>query len=50
VDEQLIREGRLTPLADAGALELRKRDPAAKPRGRRDPRLLLDLLLTPQRD
>ena len=46
VDEALIREGRLVPLSDPRALELRKRD-AAHERVRRDPRDLLNLLLTP---
>jgi hypothetical protein len=46
VDEALIREGRLVPLSDPRALELRKRD-AAHERVRRDPRHLLNLLLTP---
>jgi len=46
VDEQLIREGRLTPLTDPRALELRKREPGAGERVRRDPRTMLDLLLT----
>jgi hypothetical protein len=48
VDEELIRQGRLRPLTDPRALELAKRDPAGA-RGeqvRRDPQLLLDLLLT----
>jgi predicted glycosyltransferase len=45
VDEELIRQGRLRPLTDPRALELRKRDGAASPRVRRDPRHLLDLLL-----
>ena len=44
VDEALIRAGRLRPLADPGSLELVKRDGDAG-RVRRDPRLLLDLLL-----
>jgi predicted glycosyltransferase len=44
VDEALIREGRLRPLTDPRALELRKRAGAAGPRVRRDPQLLLDLL------
>ena len=39
VDEVLIREGRLVPLTDPRALELRKRDPAlGDGRVRRDPR------------
>ena len=46
VDEALIRNGRLVPLTDAGKLVLRKRDPGEQPRVRRDPRLLLDLLLS----
>jgi predicted glycosyltransferase len=46
VDEQLIREGRLVPLTDPRALELRKRDGSTVERVRRDPRVLLDLLLS----
>jgi predicted glycosyltransferase len=46
VDEQLIRDGRLRPLTDPRALDLRKRDRVAVTRERRDPQLLLDLLLT----
>jgi len=46
VDEELIREGRLKPLTDPRALELVKRDSASGSRVRRDPRGLLDLLLT----
>ena len=46
VDEALIREGRLRPLTDPRALELVKRDGAASVRVRRDPALLLDLLLS----
>jgi len=46
VDEELIREGRLKPLTDPRALELVKRDGASGSRVRRDPRVLLDLLLT----
>jgi predicted glycosyltransferase len=45
VDEQLIRQGRLRPLTDPRALELEKRDGAGE-RLRRDPRVLLDLLLS----
>ena len=44
VDERLLAEGRLRSLASAGQLELAKRGPATRPE-RRDPRLLLDLLL-----
>ena len=46
VDEMLIREGRLRPLTDPRALELQKRDGAGAPRVRRDPAVLLELLLT----
>ncbi len=46
VDEQLIREGRLRPLTDPRALELQKRDHATGSRERRDPQLMLDLLLS----
>ena len=46
VDEQLIREGRLKPLTDPRALELRKRAGSSGSRIRREPRLLLDLLLS----
>jgi predicted glycosyltransferase len=45
VDEMLIRERRLVPLADGGALALRKREGPGE-RIRRDPRLLLELLLS----
>jgi len=44
VDEELIRTGRLRPLADPRALELAKRSPGASPRIRRDPAALLALL------
>jgi predicted glycosyltransferase len=50
VDEELIREGRLKPLTDPRALELRKRDGSSGGRVRRDPKLLLDLLLTARGD
>jgi len=46
VDEALIREGRLVPLSDPRALELRKRDGDLQ-RIRRDPQSMLDLLLAP---
>ena len=46
VDEDLIRDGRLKPLTDPRALDLRKRDGAAGERVRRDPQLMLDLLLS----
>ena len=45
VDEALIREGRLRPLTDPRALELVKRAGARGPRTRRDPQLLVDLIL-----
>jgi predicted glycosyltransferase len=45
VDEQLIRKGRLRPLQDAGEIVVEKRV-ATRDRVRRDPALLLDLLLT----
>ncbi|MBA3736611.1 MAG: DUF354 domain-containing protein [Actinobacteria bacterium] len=50
VDEELIREGRLKPLTDPRALELRKRDKRSGSRIRRDPAVLLDLLLTARGD
>jgi hypothetical protein len=46
VDEQLIREDRLRPLTDPRALELRKRERGLDERVRRDPQVLLDLLLS----
>jgi predicted glycosyltransferase len=46
VDEELIREGRLNPLTDPRALELRKREGQVEHRVRRDPAVMLDLLLT----
>jgi uncharacterized protein len=47
VDEALIRDGRLVPLTDPRALELRKRDEGGgRERFRRDPQLMLDLLLS----
>ena len=46
VDELLIREGRLRPLTDARALDLTKHSDARGARVRRDPRDLLNLLLT----
>jgi hypothetical protein len=45
VDEALIRDGRLVPLTDPRALELTKRTTAPSERVRRDPALMLDLLL-----
>ena len=51
VDEALIREGRLRPLVSAAALELRKRaaGAGAAERVRRDPAVMLELLLSPLR-
>jgi hypothetical protein len=47
VDEWLIREGRLVPLTDPRALELRKREGGPEAgRVRRDPQAMLDLLLS----
>ena len=45
VDEWLIREGRLRPLIDPAALELRKHPADQRPVMRRDPQLLVDLVL-----
>ena len=45
VDEELIRQGRLVPITDPRALSVGKRDSAERPRIRRDPAELLDLLL-----
>jgi predicted glycosyltransferase len=46
VDEQLIRDGRLRPLTDPRALDLHKRENHDDARVRRDPQLMLDLLLS----
>lgn len=46
VDEELIRDGRLKPLTDPRALDLHKRDSDAGQRVRRDPALMLELLLS----
>src|SRR5262249_58373282 len=46
VDEALIRAGRLVPLSDPRALELRKRDETEHERVRRDPALMLEFLLS----
>jgi len=46
VDEELIRQGRLQPLTDPRALDLRKRASGQGKREQRDPRLMLDLLLS----
>jgi predicted glycosyltransferase len=45
VDEELIRDGRLKPLTDPRALELRKREDASA-RVRREPAEMLRLLLS----
>ncbi len=45
VDEALIRDGRLVPLSDPRALQLVKRDATVRPRVRREPQHMLDLLL-----
>jgi len=47
VDEMLIRERRLIPLTDPLALALTRRDRGSDSRVRRDPAVLLDLLLHP---
>jgi predicted glycosyltransferase len=50
VDERLIAENRLRKLSHADALDLRRRErPGAQPRIRRDPRALLEMLLSPLR-
>jgi uncharacterized protein len=50
VDERLIAEGRLRKLRDPAQIHLKKRPPsAAHARARRDPRVLVDLLLSPLR-
>jgi predicted glycosyltransferase len=46
VDEWLMRDGRLVPLTDPRALDLRKREPDESKRVRRDPKLILELLLS----
>jgi predicted glycosyltransferase len=46
VDEELIREGRLVPLTDPRALDLRKRERGPGERVRRNPEVLLELLLS----
>jgi uncharacterized protein len=47
VDERLIAEGRMNRLSDAAQLPLEKRPDAPAQRIRRDPQLLVDLLLSP---
>jgi uncharacterized protein len=47
VDEQLVRQGRLRPLTDPAAIELRRRaQQPGRDRVRRDPAQLLDLLVS----
>jgi uncharacterized protein len=46
VDEQLMRQGRLRPLTDPEALELRKRDRGDAGPVRRDPDLLVEKILS----
>ena len=46
VDEMLIREGRLRPLTDPRALDLERHRAERDARVRRNPRILLDLLLS----
>jgi predicted glycosyltransferase len=48
LDEQLIRQGRLRALTDPESIEVRKRPEGEKERVRRDPAVLLDLLLSPR--
>jgi predicted glycosyltransferase len=51
VDERLIGEGRLRKLEDPAELDLERRLPVAEePRVRRDPRVLVELLLSPLSD
>jgi predicted glycosyltransferase len=47
VDERLISEGRLRRLRDPAELDVRKRSAMAARQVRRDPRVLVDLLLSP---
>jgi uncharacterized protein len=51
VDERLIEEGRLHKLEDPGELDLERRLPTVgEPRTRRDPKVLVELLLSPLSD
>jgi uncharacterized protein len=50
VDEALIREGRLVPLTDPRALDLRRRERSGDARVRRDPAVMLDLLVSGLRE
>jgi predicted glycosyltransferase len=47
VDEQLLREGRMQRLSNPDQFGLEKRQPSAGERVRRDPRLLVHLLMAP---
>jgi predicted glycosyltransferase len=47
VDEQLIADGRLRRLTSVDAFRLEKRSSVTKPRTRRDPALLADMLVSP---
>jgi uncharacterized protein len=46
VDEALIREGRLVPLTDPRAIDVKRRGGTSRARVRRDPQVMLDLLLS----
>ena len=46
VDERLVAEGRLHRLADAGQIALERRSHTARERVRRDPNLLVDMLVS----
>ena len=45
IDEQLIAQGRLSPLRDPGELLLAKREAGPGPRSPQDPNLLVDAIL-----
>jgi uncharacterized protein len=47
VDEQLIADGRMNRLVDASQLPLNGRSPSDAERIRRDPQMLVELLLSP---
>jgi uncharacterized protein len=46
VDEALIREGRLVPLTDPRAIDVKRRGGTSRERIRRDPQVMLELLLS----
>ena len=48
VDESLLRDGRLVLLTDPADLVLEKRDQRVGTPTKRDPQLLLDLLMSPR--